>query len=215
SPKVKKEEKQVVNHTIENKPYGKVKKKEKQNLEVADNYTVEDKFCKSYKSNLGEVLKKEKQLYETPANHVLENKSLKNDVGKRSSSAKEALDHKICDYDDDGLEAPSGRLVPDTELHNSVSESNIPRKRPRIIHTRDEVPSRTVGNGDSNETHNSSLRIVLEYPPPPTTSPPPHDYDVRPQSALIGASSPVSAHRMVSTDSLDGCRFHKIINLGT
>ena len=127
---------------------------------------------------------------------------------QRSSSTKEALDRKICDYDDDGLEEPSGRLHSDSELHNSVSDSNIPRKRPRVIHLRDsakdgrvEPKSPPEALGNSNETHNSSVRIVLEYPPPPTTSPPP-EYDERPGSALTGASSPLSAQRMVSTDSL-------------
>ncbi|XP_033606375.1 uncharacterized protein LOC111861588 isoform X4 [Cryptotermes secundus] len=136
---------------------------------------------------------------------------------KRSSSAEDILDQHD-DFDDDGLGACSVRsedLRDDLQISvkGSTSDSNIPRKRPRVIRLRDcvtkidrsksspEVASEPA-KGDTEDagpqSRNSTAQIVLEYPPPPP-SPPPECEDVS------GGSSPSSSGRIVtSAESLGG-----------
>jgi hypothetical protein len=141
---------------------------------------------------------------------------------KRSSSAEDIIDQHD-DYDDDGLGASSVRsedLRTDPQLQISVkgstSDSNIPRKRPRVIRLRDSVtkndrskfsPEVTSepAKGDTEtaelsagpQSHNSTAKIVLEYPPPPP-SPPPECEDVS-GSSLTGGSSPSNSGRIVAS----------------
>jgi hypothetical protein len=145
---------------------------------------------------------------------------------KRSSSAEDILDHHN-DYDDDGLGASSVRsedLRTDPQLQVSVkgstSDSNIPRKRPRVIRLRGsvtkndrsksspEVTSEPAKGDIENaalsagpQSRNSTVKIVLEYPPPPP-SPPPECEDAS-GSSPTGGSSPSNSGRIVaSTESL-------------
>jgi hypothetical protein len=141
---------------------------------------------------------------------------------KRSSSAEDIVDQHD-DYDDDGLGASSVRsedLRTDPQLQISVkgstSDSNIPRKRPRVIRLRDsvtkndrsksspEVTSEPAKGDTENaelsagpQSRNSTAKIVLEYPPPPP-SPPPECEDVS-SSSPTGGSSPSNSGRIVAS----------------
>jgi hypothetical protein len=137
---------------------------------------------------------------------------------KRSSSAEDTLDQHD-DYDDDGLGASSVRsedVNTDPQLQISVkgstSDSNIPRKRPRVIRLRDSVTNNDrsksspevtsePAKGDTEDaapqSRNPTAKIVLEYPPPPP-SPPPECEDIS-GSSLTGGSSPSISGRIVAS----------------
>jgi hypothetical protein len=128
---------------------------------------------------------------------------------RRSSSAEDVLDQHD-DFDDDGLGATSLRTDPHIVVKQSTSDSNIPRKRPRVIHLRDSVTSSEVasqpdgddtGNGELSagplQLRNSTAKIVLEYPPPPP-SPPPECEDGS-SCSLNGGSSPSDSGRIVAS----------------
>jgi hypothetical protein len=151
---------------------------------------------------------------------------------QRSSSATEALDqHDRCD-DDDGLGASCARndtLQNDDQLQNlvkgSTNDSNIPRKRPRVIHLREsasEKGSRTKSNPElaservvqqtqlqgaaESADLRSSGRIVLEYPSPPHSLPP-EDED-HSGSPVTGGSSPSSSQRILASSESLGSYTH-------
>jgi hypothetical protein len=126
-----------------------------------------------------------------------------------SSSSTESVDRHDGCYDDDGPSVRSATLQNDYQLQNivkgSTSDSNIGRKRPRVIHLREftsEKCSRTKSNpelasegvleqvqlrGVAESSGSSSGTIVLGYPPPPASLPPGNeDHSVSP---FGGASS--------------------------
>jgi hypothetical protein len=147
---------------------------------------------------------------------------------KRSSSAEDILDQHD-DFDDDGLGATSLRSEdlrtdPHVVVKQSTSDSNIPRKRPRVIHLRDSATKSSASKcrseaasqpaGDETEdgelsagplqSRNPAAKIVLEYPPPPP-SPPPECEDSS-GCSLTGGSSPSDSGRIVaSAESLGTC----------
>jgi hypothetical protein len=144
---------------------------------------------------------------------------------RRSSSAEDILDQHD-DFDDDGLGATSLRSEdirtdPHIVVKQSTSDSNIPRKRPRVIHLRDSVTKNDISkcssevasqqDGDETEngelsagplqSRNSTAKIVLEYPPPPP-SPPPECEDGSSCSLNGGSSLSNSGRIVASAESL-------------
>jgi hypothetical protein len=143
---------------------------------------------------------------------------------QRSSSAKETLDHHDgCDYDDDDSGASSLRndtLQSEGLLQNlvkgSTSDSNIPRKRPRVIHLRDSaskkesrtkstpelasepVVQQTSSQGAAESAGPpSSGRAVLDYPPPPPSLQP--ECEDHSGSPFTGGSSESSSQRLLTS----------------
>lgn len=149
---------------------------------------------------------------------------------RRSISTEDVVDQHA-DFNDDGLGATtqrSGDLRTDAQVavKYSTSDSNIPRKRPRVIHLRDavtkngiskgspEVASR-AGEGETEvaapwagppQARNSSAKIVLEYPPPPPSPPPELEGEDVSGSSLTGGSSPSNSARIVASAESLGTR---------
>lgn len=136
----------------------------------------------------------------------------------RSSSAKDTRHHHDpCNYDGGALGADSLRNVnTDCQLQNSVkgsiSDSNIPRRRPRVIHLREDSSvtkkdswpksrPEVASEPDGGQTKGAGVAAVLDYPPPPPSPPP--EYEGRSCYPSTGGSSPSGVGRIpVPTKSL-------------